>query len=180
VKKNGYPSDVSDEEWDFIQLYLCLLSEAVPQCKHDLRAVFNGLRYVARSGCAWRYLPHDLPSWEIVYQQTQRWLAVGIFEAITQDMRQLIRQFGGREPAPSAAIVNSPMLCSTCESGLRAGYDRDIKRSGSKIHIVVDTLGHLLALSVTPAHQGERSQVESLCEQLQKVTGDNVQLVWVE
>ena len=160
--------------------YLCLLSESVPQRKHDLRAVFNGLRYVARSGCAWRYLPHDLPPWEIVYQQTQRWLGAGVFETMAHDLRQVIRQLGGREPAPSAAIVDSRTLCSTCESGPRAGYDGAKKRSGSKVHIAVDTLGHLLALSVTPANEGDRSQVEALCEQVQEVTGDSVQLVWVD
>ncbi|RYG57529.1 IS5 family transposase [bacterium] len=180
MKDRGYPSDVSDEEWDFLQPYLCLLSEDVPQRKHSLRAVFNGLRYVARSGCAWRYLPHDLPPWEIVYQQTQRWLAAGVFETMAHDLRQLIRQLGGREPAPSAAIVDSRTLCSTCESGPRAGYDGAKKRSGSKIHIAVDTLGHLLALTVTPANQGDRSQVGALCEQVQQVTGENVQLVWVD
>lgn len=160
--------------------YLCLLNESVPQRKHDLRAVFNGLRYLTRSGCAWRYLPHDLPPWEIVYQQTQRWLKSGVFESMAHDLRAVIRQLGGREPAPSAAIVDSRTLCSTCESGPRAGYDGAKKRSGSKVHIAVDTLGHLLALSVTPANAGDRSQVETLCEQVQEVTGESVQLVWVD
>ena len=73
-----------------------------------------------------------------------------------------------------------PALCSTCESGPRAGYDGAKKRSGSKVHIAVDTLGHLLALSVTPADQGDRTQVEALCEQVQEVTGESVQLVWVD
>jgi len=180
VKSSGYPSDVSDEEWDFMLPYLCLLSECVAQRKHDLRSVFNGLRYVARSGCAWRYLPNDLPPWEIVYQQTQRWLKAGVFETMAHDLRQVIRQLGGREPAPSAAIVDSRTLCSTCESGPRAGYDGAKKRSGTKVHIAVDTLGHLLALSVTPADEGDRSQVETLCEQVQEVTGESVQLVWVD
>ena len=95
----------------------------------------------------------------------------------------MIRQLGGREPAPSAAIVDSRTLISlisTCQSGTRAGYDGAKKRSGSKIHIAVDTLGHLLALTVTPANAADRSQVEALCEQVQKVTGDSVQLIWVD
>ena len=74
----GYPSDVSDEEWEFAKPYLCLLSEDVPQRRHDLREVFNALRYVVRSGCPWRFLPNDFPRWEVVYQQTQRWLAAGL------------------------------------------------------------------------------------------------------
>ena len=180
MSRTSYPSDVSDEEWDFVLPYLCLLSEDVPPRKHSLREVFNAMRYVVRSGCAWRYLPHDFPAWEIVYQQTQRWLHAGVFEQMAHDMRAMLRQLNAREPAPSAAIVDSRTLCSTCESGGRAGYDGAKKRSGSKIHIAVDTLGHLLALSVTAADEGDRDQVDELCEQVQKVTGENVELMWVD
>lgn len=180
MQRKSYPSDVSDEEWDFVRCYLCLLSEDVPQRRHNVREVFNAVRYVARSGCSWRMLPHDFPRWEIVYQQTQRWIAAGVFEAMAHDLRALIRQLGGREPAPGAAIVDSRTLHSTCESGARAGYDGAKKKSGSKVHIAVDTWGHLLALTVTPAHEGDRSQVGPLCEQVQEVTGENVQLVWVD
>lgn len=180
MQRKAYPSDVSDEEWDFVRAYLCLLSEEVPQRRHELREVFNAVRYIARSGCSWRMLPHDFPRWEIVYQQTQRWIGAGVFETMAHDLRALIRQLGGREPAPSAAIVDSRTLQSTCESGGRAGYDGAKKKSGSKIHVAVDTLGHLLALSVTPANQGDRSQGGALCEQVQEVTGESVQLVWVD
>lgn len=180
MSRKKYPSDVSDEEWAFVLPYLSLLSVEVPQRKHDLREVFNALRYVTRTGCAWRYVPHDLPPWEIVYQQTQRWIAAGVFETMAHDLRQILRQLGGREPEPSAAIVDSRTLTSSCESGPRAGYDGAKKRKGSKIHIAVDTLGHLLALNVTPANEGDRSQVASLCQQVQEVTGENVQVVWVD
>jgi len=124
MSRKHYPSDVSDEEWDFMVPYLCLLSESVPQRKHDLRAVFNGLRYVARTGCAWRYLPNDLPPWEIVYQQTQRWLKAGVFETMAHDLRGVIRQLGGRESAPSAALLDSRTLCSTCVPPARVGHAR--------------------------------------------------------
>ena len=160
--------------------YLSLLQETVPQRRHELRQVFNALRYLVRSGCAWRYLPNDLPPWEIVYQQTQRWLQAKVFEQMAHDLRALIRQLGGREPAPSAAIVDSRTLSSTCESGGRAGYDGAKKRKGSKIHIAVDTLGHLLALNVTPANEGDRSQVGPLCQAVQEVSGQSVHLVWVD
>lgn len=180
MKRVGYPSDVSDEEWDFVRSYLCLLSEDVPQRRHNVREVFNAVRYVARSGCSWRMLPHDFPRWEIVYQQTRRWIAAGVFEEMAHDLRALIRQLGGREPAPRAAIIDSRTLASTCESGARAGYDGAKKKSGSKVHIAVDTLGHLLALCVTPANQGDRSQVGELCQQMQEVTAESVQLVWVD
>lgn len=160
--------------------YLCLLKENVPQRRHDLRLMFNAVCYVARSGCSWRMLPHDFPRWELVYQQSQRWIKAQVFEEMAHDLRALLRQLGGREPLPSATIVDSRTLISTCESGGRAGYDGAKKRKGSKIHIAVDTLGHLLALTVTPANEGDRTQVGTLCEQVQSVTGENVQLVWVD
>ena len=78
--RKPYPSDVSHEEWVFVAPYLALVREDAPQPNHDLREVFNGLRWIVRTGSAWRYMPHDLPPWEAVYQQTQRWLKAGVFE----------------------------------------------------------------------------------------------------
>jgi transposase len=73
--RSTYPSDITDEEWHFIAPYLTLMTEDAPQRDHDLREVFNGLRWIVRTGSPWRYLPHDLPPWHTVYQQTQRWNA---------------------------------------------------------------------------------------------------------
>jgi transposase len=73
MSRKSYPSDVSDEEWEFVMPYLCLMVQEAPQRQHDLRDVFNALRWLVRSGAPWRYLPGDFPRWEAVYQQTQRW-----------------------------------------------------------------------------------------------------------
>jgi transposase len=72
MDRKPYPSDVSDEEWAFAAPYLTLMTEEAPQRKHELRELFNGLRYVMRTGGAWRMTPHDLPPWWAIYQQTQR------------------------------------------------------------------------------------------------------------
>jgi transposase len=125
-------------------------------------------------------MPHDLPPWHTVYQQTQRWLKAGVFEAIVDDLRALLRVASGRNPAPSAAILDSRSLQSSPESGDRAGYDGGKKRRGSKVHIAVDTLGHLLALVVTPANEQDREQVEQLAQKIQEVTGDTVELAYVD
>jgi transposase len=77
-----YPTDVSDEEWDFCSPYLTLMSEDAPQREYPLRAVFNALRYMVRAGCPWRLLPNDLPPWWVVHQQAMRWIAAASFEAI--------------------------------------------------------------------------------------------------
>jgi transposase len=180
MTRKPYPSDVSDDEWAFVAPYLTLMTEDAPQREHSLREVFNGLRWLARSGAQWRMLPNDLPPWYTVYQQTQRWLNARVFETLVQDLRQLLREIEGRAPDPSAAIFDGRLLQSTPESGARAGYDGHKRRKGSKVHIAVDTLGHVLALLVTPANEQERAQVAELAAQVQAVTGESVEVAFVD
>lgn len=116
--------------------------------------------------------------WHAVYQQMQRWIEAGVFQALTADVQSLLRHFGGRKSQPTAVCIDSRTLQSTPESGARAGYDGAKRRKGSKVHIAVDTLGHLLALKVT-ADEGDRSQVSALAEEMQQVTGHTVQLAYV-
>jgi transposase len=164
MNRKAYPSDVSDEEWSFVAPYLTLMTEEAPQREHDLREVFNELRWIVRTGAQWRMMPHDLPAWSIVYQQIQRWLKAGSFEAIAHDLRAVLRLAKGRNAEPNAAIFDSRTLQSTPESGHRAGYDGAKRRKGSKIHAAVDTLGNLLSLHVTAASEQDRAQVGELAE----------------
>jgi transposase len=180
MERKGYPSDVSDEEWWFVMPYVTLMSEDAPQREHALREVYNGLRYIVRGGISWRMMPNDLPPWYTVYQQTQRWLKAGVFEAIVHDLRELLRVAAGRKVQPSGAIFDSRTLQSTPESGGRAGYDGAKRRKGSKTHLAVDTLGHLLALVVTPADQQDRAQVAQLAESVQAVTGETIEVAFVD
>ena len=180
VSRKPYVSDVSDEEWAFVAPYLTLMDEQAPQRRHDLRDVFNGLRYIVRGGLQWRLMPHDLPPWDIVYQQTRRWLDAGCFETIVHDLRVLVRLGAGRAPMPTAAILDSRTLQSTPESGGRAGYDGAKRRKGSKVHAAVDTLGNLLALHVTPADAQDRAQVEELAAAVQEATGQAVEVAFVD
>jgi transposase len=178
--RKPYPTDVSDEEWAFVAPYLTLMRADAPQREHKLREVFNALRWLVRAGAPWRLLPHEFPPWAAVYQQTQRWLAAGSFEAIVHDLRALLRLAEGREAQPSAVIFDARTLQSTPESGGRAGYDGHKRKKGSKTHAAVDTLGHLLALLVTPANEQERAQVAELAEAVQEVTGEHVELAFVD
>ena len=178
--RSGYPTDVTDEEWAFVAPYLSLCREDARQREYPLRAVFNALRYMAKTGCHWRMLPNDLPPWSVVYQQMRRWIDARCFETIVEDLRILLREYVGRKGQPSAVIVDSRTLQSTPESGARAGYDGAKRRKGSKVHAVVDTLGHLLALHVTAADQQDRAQVETLAEAVQEITGEHVELAYVD
>ncbi len=180
MDRKTYTSDVSDEEWAFVAPYLVLMDEEAPQRVHSLREVFNGLRFIVRTGLQWRMMPHDLPPWPAVYQQTRRWMEADVFETIVHDVRVLLRLAAGRTAHPTAAVLDARTLQSTPESGARAGYDGAKRRKGSKVHVAVDTLGHLLALHVTSADEQERAQVGRLAEAVQRATGETVRLAYVD
>ncbi len=160
--------------------YLALCREDAGQRDYPLRSVFNALRYIAKTGSHWRMLPNDLPPWPVVYQQMRRWMDARCFETMVEDLRTLLREYAGRKGQPTAVILDSRTLQSTPESGARAGYDGAKRRKGSKVHAAVDTLGHLLALHVTAADEQDRAQVETLAAAVQEITGENVELAYVD
>ena len=178
--RKAYPSDVCDDEWAFVAPYLTLMTEAAPQREHSMREVFNGLRWMVRTGAPWRMIPNDLPPWHTIYQQSIRWIKAECFIAMVHDLREMLRVALDKHPQPTAAIFDGRTLQSTPESGARAGYDGAKRKKGSKVHIAVDTLGHLLALHVTPANDQERAQVAELVAQVQEDTGQNVTLAYVD
>jgi len=175
VERKPYPSDVGDEEWALVAPYLTLLSEAASQRVYPLREMFNALRWLVRAGASWRMLPHDLPPWPLVDQQTQRWLAAGVFEDRVHGLRRLLRLAEGRAPEPTAAIRDSRTRPSTPARGGRAGYDGARRRNGSTVHRAVDTLGRSLALHVTPASAQDRAPVAALAAAVQEATGEHVE-----
>lgn len=120
-KRKSYPSDGTGEEWAIVVPYLTLMKEDAPQREHQMRDVFDALRWMCGSGSPWRYLPGDFPPWEAVYQQTQRWIKAGVFEAIVNDLRALLRKAEGRNEQPSAVVLDGRTLKTTPESGARAG-----------------------------------------------------------
>ena len=180
MERKAYPSDVSDEEWMLVAPYLTLMSEDAPQRDYPLREVFNGLRWIVRTGAQWRWMPHDFPPWYVIYQQSRRWVKAGVFESLVHDLRAVLRIADGRKENPTAAIFDSRTLQSTPESGGRAGYHGAKRRKGNKVHLAVDTLGHLLALCVTAADEQDRAQVSELAERVQAETGETVEIAFVD
>lgn len=127
--RQPYPTDVKDDEWEFVAPYLTLLPLNAAQRVHDLREVFNALRYLVKGGLPWRLLLHDCPPRYTVYQQTRRWFRAGCFDAMAHDLRGLLRLAAGREAEQTAATFDSWTLQSMPESGARAGNDGAMRRS---------------------------------------------------
>ena len=171
---------MTDEGWAFVAPYLALVREDAPQRRHDLREVFNALRWLVRTGAPRRMLAHGFPPREVVYQQTRRWLDAAVFEAIAHDLRMLLRAAADRMEQPRAVVIDSRTVQSTPEGGAGAGYDGHKRKRGRKVHAAVDTLGHLLALVATPADARDRAQVEELAAKVQAATGQAVEVAFVD
>ena len=178
--REPYSSSLTNSEWKQIEPLLPTAKLFGRPPRYRKRDILDAIFYSVRTGCAWRLLPHDLPPWAAVYQQMRRWIEAGCFEALVADVQSVVRLWAGRKGQPTSICLDSRTRQSTPESGARAGYDGAKRRKGSKVHIAVDTLGHLLALTVTPADQGDREQVAALAAEVQQVTGNTVELAFVD
>jgi putative transposase len=150
TEPTNYPTDLADEQWQILHKLLPQPSgRGAPQtvCR---RAVVNAIFYILRSGCAWRLLPHDFPKWKTVYGIFRAWRNDGTWEKIHDSLRNELRRQEGRKTSPSAAIIDSQTV-KTTEVGGQRGYDAGKKINGRKRHIVVDTLGLMLAVVVHSA-----------------------------
>ena len=165
MRREPYPSDISDEEWTKLQPLLPKSKRGAPR-RVNMREIINALRYLNRTGCQWRMLPHDLPPWEKVYYYFSEWRDSGDWERINRELRIEIRVSVGKDPEPSAAILDSQSVKATevCES---RGYDAGKKVNGIKRHLLVDTLGMVLAVLVLTADIQDRDGAQSLLEKIQ-------------
>lgn len=160
-----YPSDLSDREWT-------LLEPLLPQAKPGgrprsvtLRGILNGIFYLLRTGCAWRYVPRDYGPWSTVFHYFRLWRRSRLWRRIQATLRERVRRAAGREPTPSAAIIDSQSV-KTTEQGGPHGYDGGKKVNGRKRHILVDTLG--LKVVVHPANVQDRDGARLVLAGLQR------------
>lgn len=151
TEQTKYPTDLTDEQWKILHKLLPQPSRRGAPWTVCRRAVINAILYVLRSGCAWRLLPHDFPKWKTVYGIFRRWRDDGTWQRIHDSLRDKLRRREGRKTSPSAAIIDSQTV-KTTEVGGERGYDAGKKVNGRKRHIVVDTLGLILAVVVHPAN----------------------------
>lgn len=168
---SGMHTDLTDREWALVaDLFERSGGRGAPP-KHARKQVVDACCYVVRTGCAWRLLPKSFPPWRGVYKAFSRWAAAGTFEAMHDRLRQQWRDRIGRAPDPTAAIIDAQSTRSTAQGGM-TGFDAGKKVKGRKRHIVVDTLGLLLAVTVTSASVQDRDAAAPLVAQaVAKVPG---------
>ena len=178
MKRKPYPSDLTDEQWVRLVPHLPKAQLRGAPRRVKLREIINALLYLSRTGCQWRMLPHDLPEWETVYAYFSQWRGDGTWERLNRELRMEVRVSEGKDPEPSAAILDSQSVKGT-ESSDQAGYDAGKKVKGIKRHVVVDTLGLILQVMVLTADIQDRDGARTL---LEKVKGclPRLQKIWAD
>jgi putative transposase len=145
-----YPSDLTDAQWTCLYRHLPLAT-ALRHRRHSLRRVFDAIFYLLRTGCQWRFLPADYPPWQAVYYYFRRFRLDGLWGGILAALRRAERVRVGRDPQPSAAIIDAQSVKTVEESASISGYDGHKRVKGRKRHLLVDTLGLPISISVTSA-----------------------------
>jgi transposase len=162
-RRQRYPSDTSDEQWALIEPLLPAVRPGGRPEKHPRRDVLDAILYVVRAGCAWRALPADFPPWQTVYWYFNRWEQDRVTEKILPVVREQLRTVEGRNPEPSAGIIDSQSVKGADTVGRESrGYDAGKKINGRKRFIVTDTLGLLLTVMVCSAGRQDRDGAKTL------------------
>ena len=163
--RKPYPSDMTDAQWEILKPLLPPASNLGRPRKTDLRDILDAILYRNRNGCTWRALPHDFPPWRTVYNYFDAWKRDGTWDRILDILRPRLRKAAGRPTSPRVACIDSQSV-KTAYGGQEVGTDGGKKVRGRKRHIVVDTLGLLLAVVVTAANVDDAKAAQRLFDQM--------------
>ena len=165
MKRKRYPSDLVDSQWAVLEPWIPPAQAGGRPRKTNMREVVNAILYLTREGCSWRALPHDLPPWKTVYNYFEQWKQDGTWDRLLDILRWRVRQKAGRDPTPRVACIDSQSV-KTAQGGAEVGTDGGKKVRGRKRHVVVDTMGLLLAVVVTAANVDDARAAPQLFAQM--------------
>ena len=178
MKRKPYPSDLTDEQWAALEGLIPPAKPGGCPRQHPMRDVLNALFYHHREGCSWRALPHDFGvPWKTAYNYFRAWIASGTWDHLVDTLRQRTRTAAGRDPQPRAAYIDSQSV-KTTQGGEQRGYDKAKNVQGRKRHIVVDSLGLLLAVVVTAANVDDAQGARQLFEEMPGGCYPRLRVVW--
>lgn len=174
----SYDTDLTDAQWQRIETLIPKAQRRGRPLEHTRRSIVNAILYVVRAGCAWRLLPKTFAPWQTVYGYYRSWAKKGLWQTIHDRLREAVRRQAGKKPSPTAAIMDSQSV-KTADHGGERGYDAGKKVTGRKRHILVDTLGLILGLFITPADVQDRDGARGLLDPLVYALG-KLQKIWAD